>query len=90
MRIQRLNQTLICSFLSMSIGFPAYATLDRNNYPVVISFSNDDDAKKMVQSTYSTLTDLNRALMTLNKYVIRALSTHNFSEDQTFQNKKIK
>ncbi len=74
----------------LSLALAIYAAQDTSDYPVVIRFSSNDDAKQIVQSTYSTLVDLNRALMTLNKYTVHSLSTGNFFEDQAFQDKKSK
>lgn len=90
MIVQRFNQKLVGSCLLLSLALPIYAGQDTLDYPVVIRFSSNDDAKQMVQSTYSALLDLNRALMTLNKYTVHSLSTGYFFEDQAFQDKKNK
>lgn len=90
MIVQYFNQTLVGSCLLLSLALPIYAAKDTSDYPVVIHFSSNDDAKQMVQSTYSALVDLNRDLMTLNKYTVHSLSTGYFFEDQVFQDKKSK
>lgn len=89
MIVQRFNQVLVGSCLLLGLVMPIYAAQDAD-YPLIISFSNNDDAKQMVQSTYTTLVDLNNALTILNKYTVRSLSSGYFLEDQTFQEKKNK
>lgn len=88
MIVQRLNQTLVGSCLLLSLVSPIYAAQNTSDYPVVIRFSSNDDAKQMVQSSYSTLVNLNSLLMTLNKYTVHSLSTGFYFEDQVFQDKK--
>lgn len=91
MSFYRFKQAFVGSCLLLSVSLPMYASQEKNDdYAAVIHFSNNDDAKRLVHTSYSTLLDLNKTFQNLFIPVINSLSTGNYNEDQKFQYKKLK
>lgn len=88
MLVKSFKQALVGSSLLLGMALPVFAAPAINDYPVVIHFSNTNDAKLMVQSAYTTLVEMNATLDLLNQYTIKALSSGVFFDDELFQRKK--
>lgn len=82
------NTQKVLSGLLLGMALPLFAAQATKDCGLDIYFSDTYEAKRIVQSAYTTLVEMNGTLQHLEKYTAHSLSSGNFYDDELFQKKK--